>query len=151
MTGYRDASNVLRSIAAFRYRDASNVLQTAKAIRYRDASNTLRTLYGLSDLKATATPDTSEGFGYSAGTVAVTTNAVTISVTGGSGSYTYSYAFPGGLGWSAVSPTSATTQFRSPGLGPGDNSFETAICTVTDTSNSATTTVNILLSAYNSF
>jgi hypothetical protein len=41
----RDASNVLKSVAAFHMRDAANVLRTAPAVHMRDAANALKSAY----------------------------------------------------------------------------------------------------------
>lgn len=41
----RDASNVLRSVAAIHMRDASNVLRTVPAVHMRDSANALKSAY----------------------------------------------------------------------------------------------------------
>ncbi len=149
MIRYRDANNALHALKAVRFRDAGGVVRNVKAIRYRDADNNLRTVFQLGSLTAIANPDYAYGNGYSGSPIRINTGSSSVSVTGGSGSYTYSWSFAGGSSWQVVSPSSATTSFRSPPLGPGNEDSDTANCTITDTVNGTTTMVSVNCTANN--
>ncbi len=69
----------------------------------------------------------------SAFAVAISTSAVTAAPSGGTAPYTYAWAITApDANWSALSPTSATTQFRRTGVAPGDSETANFECTVTD-------------------
>lgn len=75
----------------------------------------------------------------------VTTNSVTITAIGGSGSYTYSWARLSGDVYTILSPTSATTQFRLSASTPSDHAGVYR-CTINDGAGQ-TTTVDINVSS----
>lgn len=127
----RDAANSLRTVGIIKVRDASNALRTVGRIRMRDASNVLRELSGTAGgLSASASPPAVVGYGSSTSSIRVTTAYTSVSVAGGTAPLTYSWPAVGG--WTATSPTSPTTAFRSPLLGGGDESYADFVCTVTD-------------------
>lgn len=123
----RDSGGVA-TIASAKVRDGSNVLQSLAQIYIRDEDGLHPLLAGLS---ASVSPNTASGFGYSSSSIPVITSSSTCFATGGSGPYTYLWE-PDDVAWAAVSPTAATTVFRSPALAPGEVSSTTFICTVTD-------------------
>lgn len=74
-----------------------------------------------------------------------TTEATTAIPSGGSGTYTYSWAIALGATYpiTVTSPTSATTTFHVSGVAPEDTATGTAICTITDTVTSETAQVSV--------
>jgi hypothetical protein len=137
---FRDASNTLRTAATISFRDAGNVLRTLAGLSFRDAGNVLRTTTsGL--ISASALPTTVYGYGSSGGSIYITTDTTTATVTGGTPPYTHSW-IPADLSWSAINPGSASTPFRSPVLGTGENSGTTFTDTITDL-HGRTTTVTV--------
>jgi hypothetical protein len=54
----RDASNVLKTVAAIHMRNASNVLKTVPTIHMRDAANALKTAYSSGPPPAVSSSDT---------------------------------------------------------------------------------------------
>jgi hypothetical protein len=80
-------------------------------------------------------------------TASITTGVATVSVSGGSGEYTYAWAFTtGGTGITIDSPTASNTAFTASGLSIGSGVTGTATCTVTDTITTNTTTVSLPVS-----
>jgi hypothetical protein len=79
------------------------------------------------------------------------TGSVTVSiVSGGSGSYTYSWVVTGISGMSSCTPTnatSATTQFSCEGVQGVDSGGATGTCTVTDTGNGKTASISVGINA----
>jgi hypothetical protein len=62
-----------------------------------------------------------------------TTNAVVVTASGGSGTYTYAWRFTsGGAGLNITSPTAASTTFYGTGLTPPNDYTGSATCTITD-------------------
>lgn len=128
-----DASATARKWSNVRAIIAGAVLKSATLIRLVTTTGT-KTLYdgaGSSSLTLVASP-ASTGGGAKATTV--TTLAVTVSVSGGTPPYTHDWALDlvtGAATAVALSPSSASTQFRATGVNSGgaDASF---IDTVTD-------------------
>lgn len=76
----------------------------------------------------------------SSSTSTVTSGNATASVTGGVGPFTYAWTWDDNIdSITALSPTSATTQFRKTGAVSGESYYGTARCTVTDTGNGSVT------------
>lgn len=74
-------------------------------------------------------------------TAAEATGAATVSVLGGSGSYTYAWSWlSGGAGITIGSPTADSTSFSATTLTPGQTFSGVAQCTVTDTVTTLVTT-----------
>ena len=65
-------------------------------------------------------------------TSSATTGNTTVTPSGGTSPYTYSWALLSGDSMTINSPTSATTSFTNGGLGVGDSYSGTFRCTVTD-------------------
>jgi hypothetical protein len=77
------------------------------------------------------------------GTGAVTTDAATVSVSGGTGPYTYAWAYVSGYAsFTTNSPTSATTTWTGTITLPGQDRSAVYRCTVTD-SLAATASITI--------
>jgi hypothetical protein len=78
---------------------------------------------------ASASPANVSGFRLGSG--AVTTNATTVTPTGGTGPYTYAWSLVSGDTFTVNSPTAATTTFTT-GLTTGQDKSAVYRCTVTD-------------------
>jgi len=145
----RDASGTLRAVTRIRGRDSGGTLRTVTRVRARDANNVLRIVYdpaGASSLAATASDFYPHGTTLGTGTA--TTNATTVTPTGGTGPYTYAWVLldrTAPVAPTASAPTAPTTTFTQTGLAVGE--FETSEwqCTVTD-SLLATTSLSITAS-----
>ena len=76
-----------------------------------------------------------------------TSPPTTVSLQGGSGSYTYAWAFTsGGAGITITSPTAGSTTFSTTGLANGSSVSGMATCTVTDTITTYVATVSVPVS-----
>lgn len=131
MTTLRDPDNVLRTVSSIQVRDSGNVLRTVSGGFLRDPSAASRPFAGVGGMTVTVTPDSAFGYGSSHAPIIITTTSVTASVEGGTAPFTYSWAAEFSS-FDAVSPTSATTIFRSDAVGPGDTATDNFVCTVTD-------------------
>lgn len=117
----------------------------------RDAVG-LQLIYSPASGMSADVPPDAYGASASGSFVSISTNMVTVTVTGGTPGYSYSWAQIDGpdVAWRSTSPTSATTSFRRTSVGPGDSWSATFVCTVTDangqtaTSNPVTATVTNL-------
>lgn len=95
----------------------------------------------------TLTPNEVDGYGYSKGNIAVTTDVATVNAPSGA---TVVWNFDPSTNWSAVSPGMLSSAFRRTNLGPG--SFESTTVTATVTVGSTTYTTNsIIATAQNSY
>lgn len=146
MSGIRDTST-LRALSKARLRDSGNVLREAAKVRVRDAGNVLRLLSGVGEMIAVADPSAVYGYGSSKGSIRATTNSATVTVTGGTPPYSYSW--PTSAGWGAIATTSATTSFRSPSIAAGGESSEEFACTVTDALGNVAVSNTVTATAYN--
>lgn len=138
----RDAGNTLRTIKAFKMRDAGNVLRTIATIKMRGANNVLWTVYSGVSLvvtPSTSTPTKTLSSPYGASRT-VTTPAVMFTVTGGSGSYTYSTVKTSGdTIVTAGTPSASSTTF-SAFLASDTQAEAFFTCTATDTVTGLTAT-----------
>lgn len=141
MIGVRTASG-LKDIASVYVRTASGLKEVGE-VWVRTASG-LKQVFGA--LSAVASPAHVVGSTNSHGTIAVTTGYTTASVNP-PGAATYSWSSPD-PGWVALSPTSATTQFRYSGLAPGDTQSTTFTCTVTRGASTAFASVGAQVDNY---
>lgn len=120
------------------------------SIKGRDASNTLVTLFsafgGGGDLSAS--PPSVSGYTSSHAPQRINTTTVTITVASGTVD-AVAWSFDD-AGWEAINPTSLTTAFRSPVVGPGDTATTTAHCTVTRGAVDASVAVDLTCSNFGS-
>jgi len=99
----------------------------------------------VTNLTASISPPTATVVGSAS---SLTTPPVTVSLSGGSGEYTFAWSFfSGGTGITIGSATAATTDFSGSGLAVGEGLSGIAQCVVTDTitSNTATAYVNVVI------
>lgn len=142
----RDGGNVPRTITGIQIRDGGNVARDISELRIRDSNNVSKLVFSTSSpMTASASPETVSGISSGSGTI--TTNATTVTPTGGTPPYTYAWSLEShdGVGGTpaADSPTSATTTFTQTGIPPGESTSASWTCTVTDSlSNTAPATVN---------
>lgn len=145
-------STGIKAAAAMRVRDGSAVLKTVGNVRLRDASNTLKLVYTSSGSGGAFAVDASPlvAYGGRAGgaTLSITSEEVSVSITGGVGPYTYLWtvvAVSSGT-WSISAPNADKTRFIASAVPAFDTHSATFKCTVTDarglTSDSATVEVN---------
>lgn len=103
-----------------------------------------------SDMTLDYPPD-AYGAGASNSEIAVTTFAITVTVTGGRAPYGYQWALVGGPdpSWIITAPNAKTTAFRRFEMAPGDNFNTTVTCTVTDASGQSVETNPIAVTVEN--
>jgi len=146
----RARDSAQRVLAGVKARNASNVLKTILDVKVRDAS-ALRTVFtsfgGSAGL--TVTPELAYGYGYSKGSITISTNSVTVTVSGGVAPYTFAWTGASGA-WTIINPTSDTTAFRRSSVGAGTNDSRTFTCTVTD-ANGATSSITVDAYVENSY
>lgn len=139
----RDGSGV-STIGAIYIRTASGLEDVAQfSIRDGDGLHPL-----LISMSAVASPESAYGYGYSAFPIIVTTPPSSVTVTGGTPPYTYSWSAVD-VGWSAVSPTAQTTNFRSPSLSSGSGAETSFSCVVTDANGNFVESNPVFVSANN--
>lgn len=141
-------SGGLTEIGGVFVREASGLTEIGE-VYLREASGLTLVWSLTSDLAATASPPSVYGAAASPIAVAVTTGSTTASATGGVEPYSYHWTIvDDGIGppttWEAVTPNSASTQFRTSPLAAGEDAAGTATCTVTDDrGNTAQAIVNV--------
>lgn len=143
MIQVRDSGG-LKALAAIKARDAVGLADIAQ-VYARDADG-LHPLF--TTFSATAAPTSNYGYGTSSSPIVVTTNICTVTVTGGTAPYTYSWTPVDGT-WAAVFPTSPSTAFRSPSLDASQGSDTTFTCEVTDADGNTATTNPVSAEAVN--
>lgn len=145
----RDATNTDRVIAAIKVRDAANVDRTITQGRIIGPDGIDRVFWdpsGTVSFSATASP--AHVGGSSIGTGTATTSATTVTPTGGTAPYSYSWAcidHSNSTAPTASNPTGAASAFTQINLLPGEFAVADFVCTVTDSStpaNSTTATVS---------
>lgn len=140
----RDGTNAPRTITAVQVRDGTNTPRDVSEIRVRDSNNVSRIVFSTaSPLSAVADP--SDVFGFDSGTGTATTNSTTVTPSGGVAPYSYSWAvqsYTGSVEPIIGSSSTATSDFIQTGLGSGEYTFATFVCTVTD-DDGATTQVSV--------
>lgn len=142
----RDATNTPRTITAIQVRDGDNIARDITELWARDTNNVPRLIFSTGPaLSASAAPEAVGGVSYGDGIV--TTNATTVTATGGVAPYTYLWTV---VSWTnlngpptANSSTSATTTFTQTAVAEDDSAVFR--CTVTD---DASTTVTVDVSAF---
>ena len=87
------------------------------------------------------------------GTGTITTASTTVSVSGGTSPYTYSWAKQSGDTLTVTSSTAATTTFSTSGIAEGDSKAATYRCTVTDstTPTALTATADVFVTIENPY
>lgn len=149
MSAFRTAT-ALSGIAAIRYRNASNVLVTIARGRGRNAANSLKTFF--SAMSAALTISEVAGYANSSSPADVTTQGAGVTVTGGAAPLTYLWTRTDGgpHSWTISDPTSSFTYFTCVAVDPLDQQTASFICTVADAggtsaaSNTVTVTANNL-------
>lgn len=132
----RDALGVTRSITGMKVLDGT-LLRSVFRVKVVDTDGTtIRTVATFSPpMTAAASPVSVSGTADSASPVPVTTNAVTVTPSGGTGPYTYAHSVLSYLGGGTLSfsnAASATTTVTLTSVPPGDSEIATLRCTVTD-------------------
>ena len=126
-----------------------NEAKTAAAQAQATATGAIAGVATLADQTAPggfyATCSPASAFGSRVGAGLVTTAAVTVTPTGGTGPYTYAWTLESG-NFTIISPTSASTTFRA-SVAAGETTEDVATCTVTD-SLAATASVSIGVAIY---
>lgn len=132
----RDAAGTKREISELFIRDAANAQREISELWIRDVNNTPRLVYnpsGSASLAASCAPTTVSGT--SAGSGTCTTDATTVTATGGTPPYTYAWAlvsYSSSTPPTANAPTNATTAFTQTSLSPGEATDADWLPTVTD-------------------
>jgi len=123
-------AGALRPLKALRGKHLGVVrrFRTVK-VRHGGALRTVATF--APPLTASVSPSTATGRSYSNFPVSVLTTAA-CSVVGGQAPFAYSWAKVSGATFVVTSPSSASTYFNSPPLGPGQTAQAIYRCTVTD-------------------
>lgn len=121
-------------------------IRNLKELWQNDSAGTPQLIY--KSFTALATPATVNGYVNSFTPKFAITDPATANVTGGTAPFTYAWTIVG-TGFTALSPTSATTTFKSTPLGPGDEVFAAAYVTVTDAVGAVDNSNNVDLYANN--
>lgn len=97
----------------------------------------------MGDLTVSVSPLSATGSTFNPAAETITTNLVTVTVTGGTAPYSIEWTAGGGSGlWEITNPFGFETRFIAEGVSPGDTSEETFTATVTDArGRTGTTTV----------
>lgn len=138
----RDGGNVSRTITDLYIRDANNVSRRIRELYIRDGTNTSRLVFSSAALlTASAAPESL--YGSTLGTGTATTDATTVTPSGGTGPYTYawtvvSYDNPSAAP-TATAPAAATSAFTQTSIGIAEAYNATWRCTVTDSAVPANT------------
>lgn len=126
-----------------------NEAKTAAAQAQATATGAVAGIATLADQTAPggyyASCSPSSAFGSRVGSGLVTTAAVTVTPTGGTGPYTYAWTLASG-NFTILSPTSASTTFRA-SVTAGETTEDVATCVVTD-SLAATASISIGVAIY---
>lgn len=140
----------VKAAAEVSIRDAAAALKVVGSVWLRDAANVLKLAYSSSATGAfivSANPLTAFGARTGSGPLAITSEEVSVTITGGAAPYTYAwslvFAYDGT--WSIQSSTSDRTRFSCSAVPLGESYVAEFKCTVTDargvSSDSATVTV----------
>lgn len=132
----RDAGGVNRTITGIKVLDGT-LLRTIFRVKVVDTDGTtIRTVATFSPpMTASASPSSISGSATSLLPTTVTTNATTVTPSGGTGPYTYAWsvaAYDAAVAPTFSTPTSATTAVSQSGVEDGGLYGATVICTVTD-------------------
>jgi hypothetical protein len=130
----RDGTNTPRVIAAIQMRDGTNTPRDLTELWVRDSNNVPRLIWSLAPpMSAVAAPATVSGNTFGTGTA--TTDATTVTPSGGTPPYTYAWqtvSYDNPTPPDVDSPSSAATTFNQTGIGPGESYSAVFRCLVTD-------------------
>lgn len=132
-----------RTMTAMYFHDGT-AQRTITEAWYHDGTTARKVWPPGAALSASASPTTLSGSGTTS--IITSTGSSTCTPSGGSGSYTYAWTQVSGASMAAVSPTAATTQFRSNAMSPGEARVAVFRCDVNDgitTVGSNTVTVSL--------
>lgn len=140
-------STGVKAIAALRLRDAGGVKAIAN-VRVRDASNVLRLVYSSSTggaFTVTAVPLVAFGGRTGGGPLSITSEEVSLSITGGAAPYSYAWELISAIDgtWTIESPTESKTRFVVNAVPLGDSYVATFKCVVTDARGASASSANI--------
>lgn len=145
-----DAGGVARKVREVWRYDAGGVPRKAREIwRYGTDGVARKVFSGSFVLKASTATVWGDGFTSTRGaSVPVTTSAVTLTVQGGTGPFTYAWATFSGSAATALVSTAATTQFRRNAAAPsvvGKSNTLSGVqrCTVRDTGTGEVQTIDV--------
>jgi hypothetical protein len=142
MVKIRDSGGTSRTITRIRMRDETGTLRTIQRIRIKDSTGTLRTVFSAFGISLSTDQETKVDSGASY-TGSVTSDAVTVTVTSGTGPYTYSWARTSGDSSVGItSPTAASTTFAAT-VYEGYPLTAHFRVTVTDTATGTTATADV--------
>lgn len=142
-----DSSSVQRTTMSRIAVDGSGVRRTILSRSVIDSSGIRHDSF-VGGMSVGVSSPFSDGYGYSHAPIQITTPPVGVTVTGGTPPYTYSWGATLGT-FAAVSPTLATTTFRSPPLSGGASDSGTFVCTVTDAASNTADSPEVSVSATN--
>lgn len=146
MSAVRDTSQ-LRTFTGVAVRDAGNVARTILSGSVRGADNVLRTIFSALSLSTSKTKVVGvKAFGAASN---VTTESVTVTVTGGVAPLTYFWEDELGSDWTVANSTAATTTFTALQVEAGDTATNRFRCIVTDASGATATSAWVEAAATN--
>jgi hypothetical protein len=139
----RDVSTI-GEIGAISMRDAGAVLREVGEGSIRDADS-LETFFSPGGELAVDYPGEAYGAGASAVGIIVTTNSITVTVTGGKAPYTPLWTKVGtpDPDWIITAPNQLTTAFKRLSVPPATTYSDNFICTVTDARGDSVATLEV--------
>ncbi|MDT0507538.1 hypothetical protein [Novosphingobium sp. MMS21-SN21R] len=123
----------IKTVASVKARTASG-LKAAAFVSLRGTTALKRVFSQSGSITVNADPSSVMGAAALAAPTTISTNATTVTASGGAEPYTYAWAksTDDGGTWSINAPTAATTKFTCSGVGADIDYNATFICTATD-------------------